>query len=348
MGRFILKGSVFVIPFIILFYINLLHYKTDCGDLFRVGYIYKSDCYESDFNSGEKPSSKPFSLLSEIDLKKKHSFDIMTIGDSFSELNDTNHTYIYDLTSTSNQTHLHVDRYLSRKPIATLRSLANGDFFDSINVRYVVLQSVERLFMERCLAVNPEDVYTIGSVENYFENNVKPVAKNDMVFFSDALFKIPLSNILYTFKMKPPWSRAYRVETTDSLFSDYPQRLLFHHDDLQMVEINNDFEKVSQANAVLNELNTALKQKNIKLIVLINPDKYDIYYPYIKDKRDFPEPLFFDHLKVLPKDYLMVDSKTILKRKIESSKDVYYYGDAHSAVIGNKAIADGVQRLVEH
>ena len=66
--------------------------------------------------------------------------------------------------------------------------------------------------------------------------------------------------------------------------------------------MNNNPFLIERANEELNNIALKLK-KNIKLIVLVAPDKYSFYYNDLMDN-NCPEPILFKILDTLPKDYL--------------------------------------------
>jgi len=69
-------------------------------------------------------------------------------------------------------------------------------------------------------------------------------------------------------------------------------------------------------------------------------DKYDLYYNYISNN-PYEKNYFFDILKVLDKQYTMIDTKNILNDLIiDNIKDVYYADDTHWSYKASEAIAE--------
>ncbi|HEM48848.1 MAG TPA: hypothetical protein ENO27_01425, partial [Caldithrix sp.] len=129
-----------------------------------------------------------------------------------------------------------------------------------------------------------------------------------------------------------------------NLFSVGKNELLFYYAALDAVKENNDGKKIALLNNILNELSQRLKANGIQLIVLPCPDKYDVYYDYIFDKR-YPKPLFFDYLNRMDKDYLYINSKAILTEAIKFQKDIYFFDDTYWSPWASKLISEKISRL---
>ncbi len=139
---------------------------------------------------------------------------------------------------------------------------------------------------------------------------------------------------------------VYRAELSQNFFTNTGQEdlLLFYHEDLR--HIHDTF----NADMINRNLNTAAKilhDKNIKLLFLACPDKFDLYYPYIKDTKGRPEnPLFPEMLKVSPKHYTFIDSRKILRDALErGEKDLYWLNDTHWSWKGAELVCDEIMRV---
>jgi hypothetical protein len=345
MKKFILKSGMFVMPFLLAYLVNLVFNKTNEGDLMRIGFLYSNPVSFSEVNKRFEKKSKNYTLLSELSPNLKGSFNVMTIGDSFSNLGDNG--YQNYLANTDTISVLHIDRFLSGNPIQTLLNLSKGDFFDSIAVEYIVLQSVEREFVKRFDTIANDSSIVLKSLVSEINTYSPTTPEYSRIFFSDATIKIPLINFLYNYQTKPLDSKTYRVKTsTDTLFSGCPDNLLFFEDDIKSLKINNDYSKIKEANEILNGISKVLAAKGIKLITLISPDKYDIYYPYIVNHEEYRKPLFFNYFNQLSKDYYDVRSNEILAAGIKQYKDVYFYDDTHWSPVAAQLIAKGLGEII--
>lgn len=334
MKKFIQKTSLFIIPFFCLYFLNTFLYVQNEGDLIRLGYLYSNPSPKSNL-SKQFNLNKQYTLVSEIKLNTKPKFDVLTIGDSFSEQDSLGYK---NFLAKEGLSVLHMDRFLAGDPIQKIIELINGDFFDSIQTDYVILQSVERNFVQRCQEIDYTKSIYIDSIKNKINKYVKKTHERNLGYFNNSVIKIPLTNIQYNFSYKPANSKTYKVKTNkDNLFTKNPNNLLFYEDDINNMKYKNDSLKIINSNNALNKINNLLSKKGIKLIVLISPDKYDLYYPYIKD--NFIKPLFFKYYNNLSKEYLSINSFEILSNSIANNKDVYYYDDTHWSPIGASLIA---------
>lgn len=344
MRGFILKTSFFVTPFFLFHILNLCFYKQFNGDLTRIGYLYQDPSPKS-IVSSKFSLDKKYIALSELTSKTNLDFNVMIIGDSFSEQGSLGYK---NFLAHENISVLQVDRVKSSNPIQMLVELINGNFFDSVKVDYVVLQSVEREFLRRCQKIEFHKSMSMDSLLSIVKNQKKiSSSETTFKFFSETTLKAPLTNIQYCFSDKPKYSQTYKVSTNSkNLFSNDPEDLLFLDEDITTIKYKNDFSLIKNANNVLNTINSFLIKKNIKLIVLISPDKYDVYYKYISNNQRFQKPLFFTYYDSLIKDYDYVPSMKILSNELQSKKDVYYYDDTHWSPIGAEIIAKEIKKIV--
>jgi hypothetical protein len=345
MKKFIIKITMFVLPIMFLSFFTFFYYSTDKGDLIRVGYIIDRSNFRNIFHK-ELKQKEFFSNVSDINLNTSNKFSVLTIGDSFS--GQKGFGYKNYLAKKNNITVLHLDRFLSDNPIQTTYSILNGDLLDKIKVDYIILQSVEREFVYRSKHIDTNKIMLIDSLKKQISLH-KDELKNEKCLdklLSNRTINFPLQNILYLFDDNAFGSNVYKVKTKVKLFSVNNNELLFYSHDLSCVKGNNDLKSVFKLNEELNYLSKRLKEHGIKLIVLPSPDKYDYYYDYIVDKNKYPKPLFFDNFEKLPKDYLYLNSKQILKEGMKKKKDVYFYDDSHWSPWVSQIIANNLDKII--
>lgn len=348
MKKFILRSSLFISPFLLIYFLNTQVYVDNQGDLARLGYLYHDA-------SPSRPLIKNISLpgkaikVSDLNIDSITPCDVFVIGDSFSD--QGNLGYVNYLAN-DNLDVIHFDRYFADNPIQMTIELLNGGFFDSVKPKYIVLQSIERMFVPRCQSINYDSKFTHEQIkdriksENTISGNEEPFMRN-LPLFKEDIVKIPLTNIEYLFKSKPQYSQIYKIASNnDSLFTGNPNNILVYQEDVDNLIYKNDSNKIVSCNTVLNKINTLLAEKNIKLIVLISPDKYDLYYPYFKNKTNYKKPIFFDYFHTLEKEYKYVNAMEILSDEVEKQKDVYYYDDTHWSFKGADIIARQIKKMI--
>ncbi len=246
MKTFILKTSAFVIPFFVLFLFAKYFHINDRGDLLRLGYLISEDGYSKDaiFKS-EKTRKVKYKKMSEINLSVKSKFDILVIGDSFSELDNIG--YQDYLVEKGNCSLLHYDRFLHENPLETLHGLLNGNLLDRIEVDYIILQSVERSFVVRGQNINKSVQITTDTITDLIQKRNSAQASHktpeEDPFFTRANFRVPGYNIFYQFDDNAFHSQTYMVNTQKTLFSSRADKLLFLADDLDVLDFNNEEKK---------------------------------------------------------------------------------------------------------
>jgi hypothetical protein len=348
MKKLITKTSFFVIPFLILFVISQSYYIKDKGDLLRLGYIYDANNYDSKVKFKKYfDRTKQYKQVSEISLDTTNTFDFVSIGDSFSAQGTIG--YQNCLVYKTKIKLLDIDRDLYDSPIQGLYDLINGGFFEKNKTKYVILQNVERGFVDRGRSISKTNKFTIDSLKQIFINKDKSKKEHDKIskdqFFSKENIRFVMYNFNYLFDDNANVSPTYKVSTTKRLFSVSDHKLLFFEDDIKVLISNNDKKLIDNLNNELNILSDKLAKLNIKLIVLPSPDKYDIYYNYIVNKEKYEKPIFFDHFNTLKKNYIYINSKDILSKAISSQKDVYFYDDTHWSPIASELIASEIVRI---
>ena len=347
MKKLIYKTALFVGPFFLLFILSFIYFTSDRGDLLRLGYF--ADINNYDFKKVFKKEINrkiKYDLFSEINFKKKNTYNIFTIGDSFSEQQMI--SYQNYLADNDNIKVLHYDRFLHENPIETLTGFLNGDVLDSIKVDYIILQSVERSFVNRGLVFNKKCIINNDSLTKLIkEHNQKKleVVKEKIKdkFFCREILRFFLNPIYYNFDDNAYSSKTYQVKTKIDLFSTNNHNLLFLDDDYKVLNVINNISFVITLNDELNILTRRLKERGIKLIVLPSPDKLDFYYDNIVNNSKYPRPLFFETIRNLDKDYIYIDSKKLLIEKTKNVKDVYFYDDTHWSPIAAKIIAEEIK-----
>ncbi|WP_444626176.1 alginate O-acetyltransferase AlgX-related protein [Flavobacterium columnare] len=344
--KLISKTILFILPFYLSFFILKSFYVCNQGDLFRLGYFTNNHNYKWDDIFGNEFSRKRrFDLVSEIDLSKTHYYDVVVIGDSFTE--QDSHSYQDYLSEYTGKKILQLDRFYHENPLETLKRISEGDFFSKIKCKQVILQTVERSITERGFfyadlnkdKLNISDLNKIKNmreekkVSNNFESGYK------INFFSKDLIRLPLYNFYYLFSDNGFESKTFVVKTTKNLFNTPSKLLLFYEDDLDFVKNKCDKNAIIQTNTYINGLSEKLASKNIELISVISPDKYEVYYKYFENKINYPKPVFFDIINNQPKKYIYIDTKKVISNAIEKNKDIYYFDDTHWSAFAAKEVA---------
>jgi hypothetical protein len=269
-------------------------------------------------------------------------FDILTIGDSFSNgvMGGKNPYYQDFLATRYNKDILNMMNITNNEHqlFRTIISLYNNGWLKEHKPNFILIESAQRGVYQRFA----RDFNF--SIDNIKANGHIPPAKikdsfiPPLLFINSANYKLPFYTIKYHFK-----ERAQRdvVKTylTKALFSpkNFQSELLFHYSDL--TSIQNNQKLVEKINENFNTLARMLKKLNIKLIFMPVVDKYDLYSPYIKNNH-YQKNRFFEMLRPLKKEYIFIDTKKILSPLLKQGvKDLYYSDDTHWSYKASEAIA---------
>ncbi|MDF9799966.1 hypothetical protein OKW21_005229 [Catalinimonas alkaloidigena] len=346
MKRFIQKTTLFLIPFVVMLAVTKLFYSKNQGDLSRVGYIPTDKSYREKFRE-EYSQPLKFTNLSEANLSKKNKYSVLTIGDSFSQQSQIgyqNYLAQYDSISVIN-----FDQRVKKNPISVVYGVLNGNLLDSIEVNYIILQSVERHFVERGNEIETNYIFQFKNNKDSSAREKQSMPQTDPQNFPPAeIVKFPLFNILYHLDDNAFFSKVLKVKVDSTLFSGrFQKELLFYEEDLLMTEVNNRKELVVKLNRELNSLGEKLSQKGIMLIVLPAPDKFDVYYNHIVNNEKYTKPKFFEHMQEMQKNYHFIDSRKILSEAINKNKDVYFFDDTHWSPLSSQLIAKELAQIIK-
>jgi len=350
MKRFLLKVSLFLIPLLGSFLFTFGFYTTDKGDLLRMGYI--ADIYKDYRKQFETQINQPllFDKVSEVFLKKtkkksKSSYDIFTIGDSFSEQKAIG--FQNELAKISNFKILHYDGYLRKEdPVKELYALIKGGFFDSFQPKMILLESVERGIGWRSFdmesAPNPVFYEDLQERQRMYDG-IQPLLNNPFHF--DRLVKFPLTNLLYLVHDKALISEVYKVNTDKSYFSCGNNQLLFFEEDITLMRANKDSAKIQKLNYSLNIIAKELASKGIDFCVMVAPDKHTIYQNRIKG--NYPESSFFNLFEKEPKNYRYIRLDKVLQQNLDKTKDLYFYDDTHWSPSGVNIVGKEIFKQIK-
>jgi len=267
----------------------------------------------------------------------KQNIDLITVGDSFSHGGGggTNSYYQDYLSSIYNLNVLNVEPINAYDYIQTAALLYNKNFLKERKTKYLLLQSIERFAISRFaqdmnLTAEDDDIKISPKTLKIKHLPVKII--------STANYKIPFYYFAYKFKENAQ-KNIYKLALTKHLFSLNKKKVLIFHDDIKNIpQFTKD--NVIKLNRNLNRLASLLQKQNVKLIFMPTPDKYDLYYRYLKDNKH-PKNPFFDLLRPLKKDYIFIDTKKILEPYLEKGTlDIYHVDDTHWTYKASEAIAN--------
>ena len=301
------------------------------GDLGELGKIPTKLYYERDSDMVIRNIAYP--TIQKIESIKTDTFDIITCGDSFSQ-----------------QGKYGFQNYMARKgykiinyfPYGSQRwnsfqlafDLMNLEYVDSTNVKVLIIESVERELVNRLSKLD----FTHTTLEEGSENSEQPEKKG---LLSES--KIYLDFLIGTDHGENP---VKKLKLSKPMFSGHRGTDLYiYQDDVENgCFIPNDAYLCIKAN--IDRLFAKASSKGIELIVLICPDKYDMYQDYVVNNTYPKKTINEDFRRVVGDNKNIVIGKEILSPYIKKGdKDMYYFDDTHWTFRSARIIADTLSKI---
>ncbi len=303
------------------------HYQG--GDLARMGYLYDSKHFRNNID----------------DLPRRHvnnkdfhgrSVDMITIGDSFSNggAGGKNRFYQDYIATRFRFEILNITPYQDIFALTTVSIFNNNGFLEQIKPRYVLIEITETSCFDLAAPVNFEQSLSVEQLKH-----LKAVDYNSpfprVPFINNGNAKFLLYNALYKVSDHAVFGEVYIQKLTADMFSvpNHNLLLFLRHRRQPTPGI------VRSVNDNLNTLADRLAIKNIRLIFMPCVEKYNLYSDFLVN-RPYPASTFFEELRKLPKRYIFVDTKAILREELrKGEQDIFYADDTHWSWKASERIA---------
>jgi len=317
----------------------------EIGDLARMGYL---PAYVADGKPGG--TLPPGSKHLEYWQYQGQPVDIVTIGDSFSQGGGWSYYQDY-LAESQEMTVLNLSE-LFWYPDLTDRfdpvvNLLNAGEFDRLRPKYVLIQNVERLADALTADVDWEARERAGEYLEYLaqrqqESRLETPVKKGM--FNLGNVKYLYNKPFYYFSHHDYRRRIYKVRLDKDYFSgSRGDALLFHFEDLKWARRYTPA-MAEKINANLNELAHRLATRGIGLCFMPAVDKYDLYRQFIAEDLDYPAASLFADLDGLAKDYILINTRSILLDQVRQGElDIFWQDDTHWSWKAGAAIAAAIR-----
>lgn len=321
MKRFLIKFCILfaIIDGFLLWYALAIHPNIS-GDM---GALYKypfGKAYNDSIKQAHKLDGRYVYNIQNLDSVPKGS--IVTIGDSFSQQDSLG--YQQYLGHSLNQEICNISCKDNRNPEQNFIRLVNNGVLDSTQV--AIVESVERSFIGHLNNLNFNDILDIVLSEKTAQK------KSHVDYAEEAMQKLRLMlgykrPILKYDLIKPLFSH-----------SKYQGNIFIYHSpsigDSDLL-FTNDSNEIINAYVNLEKLHLFAIEHNIKMIYLVVPDKYDVYYPYIVSAPKYNITLDFCPRK----EYIINPRKELRKALDEGEMDVWYLNDTHWSPVGAMIVA---------
>ena len=348
--KFVYITLLIIILFVSFHYIvwNIFTYKIlnpkpyTIGDLSRISYQLDSIHNRID----EVDLSKTHITYKDFDNKK---IDIITIGDSFSNgaAGGKNPFYQDYLSTIYNINVLNISNLDSNYTfIETINSLIDNGWIEKIKPKIIIIETVGRKFYDHYARNQNWEI----KLDDNFEEKLYNQKWRDNIeipsFINTANYKVLFYSLLYNFKINAKDS-VYKFELTKDLFSvKNKNSLLIYEEDIKNLKYFTD-SNIEQINQNFNHLSDKLKNIGIELFLMPAVDKYDLYYPFIKNNY-FNENNLFKYLRNVNKNYYLIDTKKILEEELlKNEVDIFYADDTHWSYKASEAIANNLKKEID-
>ena len=343
MKRFLIKLSYTILPMwlftlaaVAYYYEGVVPYQT--GDIGILGKIPFGKFYNYDVVSKNRlPQTLRYTLIEHPDSLKNHTADVLTVGDTFSQAKE----YGYQNFLADEDEMLSVANYCPivwthTNPIQTAYDLLKLGYADSAHYKTMVVQTAERWLVLRL----DELKTTNKSLEaDHFMKKTKGTPTDDGWSIHET------RNYLYLrLKIKEP---IYEAKLDRKLFSSpRGDELYFIDTDHYLLTIDDNIRQKLKAS--YDSLTALAKEKHVKLLFLVCPDKYDIYQDFIVGEH--PKKTINEDFRTLigNDSNLIIAKEQLLPLVNKGEKDIFFMNDTHwsckSAAIMAKELARHISR----
>ncbi|MBP3228628.1 MAG: hypothetical protein J6M53_07620 [Bacteroidaceae bacterium] len=317
MRKFLYKLSYTVLPLWLLavgttVYYNVRIRPNETGDLGALGKVP----FGLFWDMAEPQGEKPYPDFATPESLQGQSFDVLTVGDSFS--NQGYPGYQTGIVSTG----LSLGNYVPEavpllNPFQSAYDLIDRGAVDSTVCRTLVVETACRIFPRRVLGINtdPERGEQLKYVQPKVEHTDAWALQGARTWF-----------LLWTGLVKRP---VLHATLTDTLFTGpRGNELYIYKDDLLYPSIAEDQRETIIAN--IRTLHKKAAEAGIHLFVLVVPDKYEVYQDHIANNPFPPKTLCNDIAQLEGvSGYIFVGDRVLHPFISAGEKDVYKMNDSH-------------------
>lgn len=321
--RFLKKVAIGAIPLYFVIF-GVIYYAIAIkpsltGDLGKLGKI----TFDPDYTNREYFDSLPSPMTRWYEHGDSVA-GIISIGDSFNTLPNRNHTtYLAHLLGDTITTMV-VNR-MDASPEQLVFDLLNSGFFEeNTSVDYLILEGVEREFINRWLEIDPDRKVERPSLL-LPPNNDEP--EQTEKFSLASLYSQGIDWMKISLGLDKSPVKSARLSRDCFTIPGRESELDFYFLDLYQTTTNDRDLRAVAANIRLAQ--QRLAQHNVKLICFVAPDKYEVYQHLIVDN-PYPEKLVGHQLEALDSLDCFFTPLPQLRKAVDSGmKDVYIASDTH-------------------
>lgn len=337
MRQFLYKISYTVCPLLFAFFILGGLYKYyispgETGDLGRVGKI----CFGHEYTQEHENHYLKENLVDDFKGDEDKKYNIITFGDSFSQRG----IYGYQ----NYLAHIQKERILNIKiqedmaPEQMALAFLNSGLLTKLSPKIVIIETVERQFISRLLALNFDIRLTVSDIQEHYRKEEKQLPN---------LVKNNLYETLNWIRLRTGFkSPVKELQLKDDLFSICGDELYFFRDDLKRNDINEKEKEIVCAS--MDTLKQKFSANNIRVIYMVAADKYDVYEPFIVENPYLPNKTL-DHFNDLDTMGFFINTKSLLQPFVKKGvKDIYLANDTHWSYTAYKLVAEKIASVIKN
>ena len=308
------------------------------GDLSRLGYFPIG-------NSAKEFNPNFTKNVIKIGDWEGEMVDILTIGDSFSQMNYQNY-----LSSLTGLNVVNIPTFKELNSFETFVAAVNNGYIERLHPQVLIYESVQR-YSSNLMTFDLNVYKKIDKLEmiNYYERDNCNYVNNIPTkyhFINKVNFSY-LKSLFNFYVNKNLKKNVFCTKLDNDYFTNkYSDILFYYNEDVEVLEYETE-ENMMKLNNNLNTLSLILKQQGVEFYYMPVVDKYTLYRTHFKNN-SLPTSKFFEKLRLLPRKYVLIDTQKIFQDKINSNvKDLYKSNDTHWSNIAQYDLALELSRLIK-
>lgn len=331
MKDFIIKLSLLIatLACVHIYYMLRIHPHTsgDLGQMARIPFTHEYDTRTHAFDFCGDIAYKI------LDIDSASVYKLLFMGDSFSEPEIGLGHSVSEVIGDTVRFVCTLTKDMVYEPIKTFHyGLTHGYLHSG---QTVVVEIVERSIMTRLGKFEINDTLTIDKflpVCEYRDEQKKRIDYQLKRHSDKSTSKFSLNDMLTWIRSSIGYKQSvYHEDLKNKMFdhSEYGSTVFFYKEDLLSCNIAPEW--LAYIAAQVDSLFVLAEEKGVNLYLLLVPDKYEIYYPYIKQPT-YPCPNVLDFLNYTDKKYLghIINIKDVITLSTQSNEtDVYRLNDSH-------------------
>jgi len=351
------KFTIRFILLILLFNAGVLYYVHEIrnkvtGDLGLIAQIpFGTDYYDNAYPNRKNNETN----VVHFDENTKPIYDVVTIGDSYGKLGTDGFQKYVGIALNDTVLDLDVDISSDQKdgPEQIATKLLNNGFFERMNVKCVVVESVERAFLKRLIKINLNRVDSNDSILDLYK--FKEFSKKRLQAYNGnvGISKRPLLEdfaswlrLICNFENPVKHVKLKKEYFTHQTLG---KDLYFVNSDLDFTNYSNSESRVLLLKAMenLHRIKSMFDAKHIKFVYVIPCDKYHAYQDYIVDNPFPKNNVIYKFTPFFKEDYFLY-TRPIVDSLIRTGvKDVYKINDTHWSYKASELTAKEIARRIE-